>query len=618
MVDNVPLLTTCSKSKQQHDFKIQMDENAASNIVGDVLKRPLKLLNTTNVSSVTTQNLITTATTTITTTTAATTTVSVMPTTTPLMLRISIPVPFKMQSTKETSKESNAITAETLLPSTMRMSSLSVTSTSSTMTTASSKVLQCLPTNPSLNTPLIMKDATSTVTACTTFSPSLLQSLSSTSALASSLSSASGSTSAVIDEETKFKGTKSLVKTANTKPIANGSISNGNGDDLVPQLISDRKQKKTVTFKNVLETSDDKSAIKRFYNPDNRKPLVSIIKKDSRNVDCIVRPSRLTNILKRYDNDSSGSKSASIVPTASSRTSTIVPSRTPSHSNISSENTFNSKLLLRKHSCITDRLQEHQIYKRNFSSLRQRNQFLYKKNKKINRREGSENYDKFNINANNEEECRDISRNYELLEADNCSGNDDDEEMTQNEGILDDEENVNSLVSSSILNDPSSHLFGNSLNLSEQQTMQGSDNQSKTHYENDDIHRNGYIENISSKLHERQMDANNFAKFRKVTKYNNRMDGNPIGATPVNKNIISEEDNDDDNRLQLIVDKFILPKRSTRSSRLIKPNKRLLEDGFIVQKSTSKNSNSCTTAITNNNQEKTTGKQRSLICVIFL
>ncbi|BFF90566.1 histone-lysine N-methyltransferase trithorax [Drosophila madeirensis] len=70
------------------------------------------------------------------------------------------------------------------------------------------------------------------------------------------------------------------------------------------------KQKKTVTFRNVLETSDDKSVVKRFYNPDNRTPLVSIMKKDSlnrtmaysRSGECIVRPSILSKILNGNSN----------------------------------------------------------------------------------------------------------------------------------------------------------------------------------------------------------------------------------------------------------------------------------------------------------------------------
>ncbi|KAH8283780.1 hypothetical protein KR054_001096 [Drosophila jambulina] len=71
------------------------------------------------------------------------------------------------------------------------------------------------------------------------------------------------------------------------------------------------KQKKTVTFRNVLETSDDKSVVKRFYNPDNRIPLVSIMKKDSlnrpltysRGGECIVRPSILSKILNKKNSN---------------------------------------------------------------------------------------------------------------------------------------------------------------------------------------------------------------------------------------------------------------------------------------------------------------------------
>ncbi|XP_030371123.1 histone-lysine N-methyltransferase trithorax isoform X2 [Scaptodrosophila lebanonensis] len=70
------------------------------------------------------------------------------------------------------------------------------------------------------------------------------------------------------------------------------------------------KQKKTVTFKNILETSDDKSAVRRFYNPDNHMPLVSIMKKESmnrplsysRSSECIVRPSILSKILNNNSN----------------------------------------------------------------------------------------------------------------------------------------------------------------------------------------------------------------------------------------------------------------------------------------------------------------------------
>lgn len=70
-----------------------------------------------------------------------------------------------------------------------------------------------------------------------------------------------------------------------------------------------RPKKKTVTFKNILETSDDVNIIKRVYNPDI-VPVVPIIK-ISKSYDAlsrserfargdIVMPSRLTEVLKNY------------------------------------------------------------------------------------------------------------------------------------------------------------------------------------------------------------------------------------------------------------------------------------------------------------------------------
>lgn len=82
------------------------------------------------------------------------------------------------------------------------------------------------------------------------------------------------------------------------------------GTSAAPGAPTATKQKKTVTFKNILETSDDKSVVKRFYNPDNRVPLVSIMKKDSMNrpltycrgSEFIVRPSILSKILNKNSN----------------------------------------------------------------------------------------------------------------------------------------------------------------------------------------------------------------------------------------------------------------------------------------------------------------------------
>lgn len=63
--------------------------------------------------------------------------------------------------------------------------------------------------------------------------------------------------------------------------------------------------KKRVTFRNTLETSDDFHVVKKVYNPNFNGPIVSIIKKESLQrpilvykKNCIVRPSRLTEIVK--------------------------------------------------------------------------------------------------------------------------------------------------------------------------------------------------------------------------------------------------------------------------------------------------------------------------------
>lgn len=62
-----------------------------------------------------------------------------------------------------------------------------------------------------------------------------------------------------------------------------------------------KPKKKTVTFKNILETSDD-NIVKKVYNPDFSVPLIPIIKKDCLNYiykTDIVKPSRLTETLEK-------------------------------------------------------------------------------------------------------------------------------------------------------------------------------------------------------------------------------------------------------------------------------------------------------------------------------
>ncbi|XP_055679085.1 histone-lysine N-methyltransferase trithorax [Lutzomyia longipalpis] len=71
-------------------------------------------------------------------------------------------------------------------------------------------------------------------------------------------------------------------------------------------------KKKTVTFKNVLETSDD-VLVRKSYNPDFAPPLVPIIKKESltRMENSIVRPSRLTEVMKQNSNNQDTMKALS-------------------------------------------------------------------------------------------------------------------------------------------------------------------------------------------------------------------------------------------------------------------------------------------------------------------
>lgn len=70
-----------------------------------------------------------------------------------------------------------------------------------------------------------------------------------------------------------------------------------------------RTNKKRVTFRPTHETSDQ-CKVKRVYNPNFEGPIVSIIKKESLKYpilvyksNCIVRPSRLTEIVKNGANN---------------------------------------------------------------------------------------------------------------------------------------------------------------------------------------------------------------------------------------------------------------------------------------------------------------------------
>lgn len=79
-------------------------------------------------------------------------------------------------------------------------------------------------------------------------------------------------------------------------------------------------KKKSVSFKTTLETSDDKNIVKKVYNPDNNAPLVPIIKRRFNGLGkttCIVRPSRLTDVLQKNNESSSIIKAASLFSSVS-------------------------------------------------------------------------------------------------------------------------------------------------------------------------------------------------------------------------------------------------------------------------------------------------------------
>lgn len=72
----------------------------------------------------------------------------------------------------------------------------------------------------------------------------------------------------------------------------------------------DKKSVKKVTFRQTISETSDQCKVKRVYNPNFSGPLVSIIKKESLKYpilvyksNCIVRPSKLTEIVKNNLNN---------------------------------------------------------------------------------------------------------------------------------------------------------------------------------------------------------------------------------------------------------------------------------------------------------------------------
>lgn len=72
----------------------------------------------------------------------------------------------------------------------------------------------------------------------------------------------------------------------------------------------DKKSVKKVTFRQTISETSDQCKVKRVYNPNFKGPIVSIIKKESLKYpilvyksNCIVRPSKLTEIVKNSANN---------------------------------------------------------------------------------------------------------------------------------------------------------------------------------------------------------------------------------------------------------------------------------------------------------------------------
>uniref|UniRef100_A0A1B0FGB3 Histone-lysine N-methyltransferase trithorax n=1 Tax=Glossina morsitans morsitans TaxID=37546 RepID=A0A1B0FGB3_GLOMM len=329
---------------------------------------------------------------------------------------------------------------------------------------------------------------TTTVMDNNTTNGSLIASPSSSCSSSLSLSSSSSS-SLTLTTSPSISSSASITSVASTSSLSSSSSSS---------LASlDKKQKKTVTFKNVLETSDDKSAVKKCYNPDNRKPLVSIIKKDLRSSDCIVRPSRLTEILKNNNSNIDKYNNTLKFRTHANVTSDkIVDDGEPLTSSIL------TGPILRLFGAPSIDEEEEDAYKQNLINFR-------------------------------------ITKDY--------SDDDDDEEEDDDDDDDDDDDGDGDDVDEEQKDDVELDRSG-----------KGEVEQRKEHQENTKEKRK--LENDE----EAQKDRKSVGKC-------------------------NEADEDEDDGPQLIVDKhFVLPKRSTRSSRVIKPNKRLIEDGIICKKSSLK------------------------------
>lgn len=109
--------------------------------------------------------------------------------------------------------------------------------------------------------------------------------------------------------------TSTTGKTMKSVRININTTSEEVSDATTTTTIVKLNKKKSVSFKATLETSDDKNIVKKVYNPDNNAPLVPIIKRRFSGLGkttCIVRPSRLTDVLQKNNENSAIIKAASL------------------------------------------------------------------------------------------------------------------------------------------------------------------------------------------------------------------------------------------------------------------------------------------------------------------
>uniref|UniRef100_A0A336LN15 CSON013826 protein n=1 Tax=Culicoides sonorensis TaxID=179676 RepID=A0A336LN15_CULSO len=120
------------------------------------------------------------------------------------------------------------------------------------------------------------------------------------------------------EEETVTKSDETTDAKTSAEPSTSLSVPSNTGKTMKSVKINDEinsetnnqtksNKKKSVSFKATLETSDDKNIVKKVYNPDNA-PLVPIIKRRFNGLGkstCIVRPSRLTDVLQKNHNENS-------------------------------------------------------------------------------------------------------------------------------------------------------------------------------------------------------------------------------------------------------------------------------------------------------------------------